>query len=82
MQCKSAKYYYLQGNYPCRGTSVGSVGLAGELVPAIRRATWEGSFCACDAPWAASLVAHMPVIALLPDVLVIVLGLPLPAWLL
>lgn len=45
MQCKSARYYYLQGNYTHGGTSVGFEGLNVELGPALltMRGVWVGS---------------------------------------
>lgn len=46
MQCKNARYYYLQGNYAHGGTSVGSEGLILELVPALltmKRGMWVRS---------------------------------------
>lgn len=46
MPWKSARYYYLQGNYTHGGTSVGSEGLSVELGPALltmRRGMWARS---------------------------------------
>lgn len=41
MQCKKARYYYLQGNYTHGETSVGSEGLIAELFPALLT-IWRG----------------------------------------